>query len=197
FFKIKNEGAISAGIRRIEAVTGQEGVNYVHDMAIIIEELKKMFNSTSLIADIIKLRQQNTDLTQRVEDYAKIHRMNIKNNIQSSLDYSDGINWYVGTLDVAIEGLKDIALMLKKESAPIIFVVGTTFADKPSLIIMISDDLVASKGLNAANIVREAARQIEGGGGGQPSIATAGGKNTEKLGEAIDVAMKLIKEKIK
>lgn len=196
FFKIKNEGAISAGIRRIEAVTGAEAVATVHEMSSIIDELKKMFNSASILSEIIRLKELNTDLTKRVEDYAKVHRMNIKNDIQSSLDYVDGVNWYVGTLDVAIEGLKEIALMLKKESAPMVFVVGTTFAEKPSLIVMISDDLVESKGLNAANIVREAAKQIEGGGGGQPSLATAGGKNTDRLGEAIDVAVKLIKEKL-
>ncbi|MFI3321404.1 MAG: alanine--tRNA ligase [Rikenellaceae bacterium] len=196
YFKIKSEGAISAGVRRIEAVTGQEAVEIIQDGQNVIEELKKMFNTPSIVAEIKKLRDANIDLTHKIDEFAKARRVAIKEEIKEALEYVDGVNWYVGNLEVAVDGLKEIAQMLKTESAPIVFVVGTTFGSKPSLVVMVSDDLANQKGINASTVVRQAAKLIQGGGGGQPTLATAGGKDSEKLGEAIDLAVSLIKEKI-
>ena len=195
-FRIVSEGAISAGIRRIEAVTGSQAIDIMQEQANVIFELGKIFSAPSVVGEVVKLKDKNSELSKRVEDYATIERMAIKDKIVASMEQKDGIYWYTDTLNLSADAIKDIALGVKREKSPAILVVGTKSDNKPALVVMVSDDLVKDKALNASNIVREAAKQMQGGGGGQPTLATAGGKQLDKLDSAIATAISLINEKL-
>ena len=195
-FRIVSEGAISAGIRRIEAVSGSEAIELMQEQANVVFELGKIFSAPSVVGEVVKLKDKNSELSKKIEEYATLERKAIKDKIVASMEQKDGIYWYVDTLTLSADAIKDIALGVKNEKSPAIFVAGTTAGDKPALVVMLSDDLVKDKGLNASNIVREAAKLMQGGGGGQPTLATAGGKLIDKLDDAISTAVSLITSKL-
>ena len=192
FFKIVSESAIAAGIRRIEARTGLAAENIVDVMENALRSAKALFNNApDLALAIRKLIEENDNFKKEIENVAKEKAAAFK---QVLLDEAKEIN---GIKTVVLRQadparLKNAAFMLQKEAENLAVVAAYETEGKPQLLVMYSADLVA-KGHNASNDVRAAAKAILGGGGGQPGLATAGGKNVQGLDEAIEILLNNIK----
>ena len=192
FFKIVSESAIAAGIRRIEARTGLAAENIVDMMENTLRSAKALFNNApDLALAIKKLIDENDGFKKEIENVAKEKAAAFK---QVLLDEAREIN---GIRTVVLRQadparLKNAAFMLQKEAENLAVVAAYETEGKPQLLVMYSADLVA-KGHNASNDVRAAAKAILGGGGGQPGLATAGGKNVQGLDEAIEILLNNIK----
>lgn len=192
FFKIVSESAIAAGIRRIEARTGLAAENIVDMMENTLRSAKALFNNApDLALAIKKLIDENEGFKKEIENVAKEKAAAFK---QVLLDEAKEIN---GIRTVVLRQadparLKNAAFMLQKEAENLAVVAAYETEGKPQLLVMYSADLVA-KGHNASNDVRAAAKAILGGGGGQPGLATAGGKNVQGLDEAIEILLNNVK----
>ena len=192
FFKIVSESAIAAGIRRIEARTGLAAENIVDVMENTLRSAKALFNNApDLALAIKKLIDENDGFKKEIENVAKEKAAAFK---QVLLDEAKEIN---GIRTVVLRQadparLKNAAFMLQKEAENLAVVAAYETEGKPQLLVMYSADLVA-KGHNASNDVRAAAKAILGGGGGQPGLATAGGKNVQGLSEALEILLSNIK----
>ena len=189
--KIVSEGAIAAGVRRIEAVTGKYAEAYINTFIDTCEELKSMFNSPNLVQAIQKLASDNEVMKKQIDHFKQ---EKIKQDIikwQREIRQINDINIISGVVEDDADSLKQIAYQLRTATDHLAIVFGTIDGGKPSLIVALSDDLVA-QGLQAGKLVREAAISIQGGGGGQPSLATAGGKNCDGIQAAIDKVITLL-----
>ncbi|MDR0428249.1 MAG: alanine--tRNA ligase [Dysgonamonadaceae bacterium] len=186
-FRIISESSIAAGIRRIEAITAEAAENYFYTQQDMLKEIKSMFNHTpDLMSALKKFLEENAELKKQTEEYIKEKTILVKRKLIDSKQIVQGMNLFTmeGSFPPAV--IKDIALQLRGEfPEKTYFVAATEFENKPSLTVMISDDLV-KRGLNAGQIVRDVAKNIQGGGGGQPHFATAGGKNSEGLAAALE-----------
>ncbi len=190
--KIVSESSIAAGIRRIEAVTGKKVEELIDTVQDSLNEVRGLFNNTpDLKTTIAKYLEENADLKKQVEDYMKEKAGEIKERLLKGAVDINGIKLIKAKMLLPAETIKNIAFQLRSEiQENIFFVAGTLDNNKPLLTVMISDNLV-KEGLNAGQIVREAAKLIQGGGGGQPHFATAGGKNPEGLNEAIEKVIEI------
>ncbi len=191
-FKIVGESSIAAGIRRIEAITGQAMEDSVYDMYDSIKELKALFNNVPNLQHAIrKSIEENGDLKKQIDDYVKEKALELKHRLLDKAVVMNGIQVYKFKAEIDPNMVKDIAFQIRGEvHEKLFFVAGTVVDNKPSLTVMLSDDLVTD-GLNASNLVREAAKLIQGGGGGQAHFATAGGKDAEGITAAIDKVLEL------
>ena len=176
---ITSEGSISAGVRRIEAITADKAEAYVNHHLKTLKEIGAMFNNpANLKASVEELFAKLNSLGKQIEVYEKDAAGNIKKELIGKVTAVNGINFLaekVATDNAAI--LKDIAFQLKGEVDNLFLVLAAEIDGKANIHVMIADNLVAAKGLHAGNIVRELAKLVNGGGGGQPFYATAGGKN--------------------
>ena len=186
FFKIISESAIASGVRRIEATTGINAENLVEASEDIFRMLQDMLNnSPNLVTSIKRLVEENDSTKKELEAMARERAIELKNSLLKSSTVINGYNVIAVKGVFRPEMMKNIALMLRNETNNTIFAAATLFDSKPSLTLMYSNDLT-EQGFNAGKDIREAAKHIQGGGGGQPSLATAGGKNTEGLSQAMD-----------
>ena len=192
FLKITTESAIAAGVRRIEAVTAQKAEELVYFHQDLIKEVSSLFhNSPNLVNAIKKAIEENVDFKKKAEEYMKEKAVAMKEHLLKSMEDLNGKKLIRFTLDMPGEMVKDIAYQLRGQiTEDLVFVAGTYDGGKPLLTIMLSDNLVAG-GLNASTIVREAAKEIQGGGGGQPFFAQAGGKNADGIAAAVAKAVEL------
>lgn len=192
-FRIVNESSIAAGIRRIEAVTAEVCEDYFYTQQEIISEMKTLFNNTpNLLQAIHKFFDENADMKKKMDDFIKEKTILLKDAVIKQKETINGIDVFSIRGHYPAEVVKDIAFQLRGEYPTSSVCVGATdIENKPLLTLMLSDDLVAN-GLNASQIVREAAKHIQGGGGGQPHFATAGGKNIDGLAKALDEIMSKI-----
>lgn len=192
-FKIVSESAIAAGMRRIEAITAEKVEEFMYDYIDNFEDLKVMVGQANLKPAIQKLISENEELKSSLEEFEKEKIDSMFNDIKSKVEKIDEINYIGLNLPLSSELIKDLAYRFKNffNNTNFVFIAGSNMADKPTITIMLSEDLVA-KGHNAGAIVRDAAKFIQGGGGGQPFFATAGGKNHQGLEEAINKAKELI-----
>lgn len=186
--RILSESSVAAGVRRIEAVTGAKVEQMMDDTQDLIREISSFFNNVpDLRIAIRKAIDENADLKKKVEEAQKEQVSRLKDKMRNEIAEKDGIKLIKGVFPLPAAAIKDIAFQLRGEiSENFLFLVGSIEAGKPALTVMISDNLVANKGLNAGKMIREAAKAIQGGGGGQPHFATAGGKNPEGLAEAVN-----------
>lgn len=185
-FKIISESAIAAGVRRIEATTGINAEKLIHDNEEIIASVKAMFNNTpNLIASVGKVIEENETLKRRVDEFMRERAADLKKQLLAEKHYINGINVLMLTGEYNPEVVKNVAFMLRGETS-IMLIAGYSFEGKANLALMFSDDLV-SHGRNAAKSIRDAAKLISGGGGGQPFFATAGGKEIQGLNAAISL----------
>jgi alanyl-tRNA synthetase len=193
-FRITGESSIAAGIRRIEAITAETAENFFYAQQDIIHNIKMMFNNTpDLIHALRKFFDENAELKKQIEEYIKEKLVHLKKQVIETHRQVNGIHLFVLKGFFPAEIVKDMAFQIKGEfSEKACFVAATASENKPLLTLMISDDLVQN-GLNAGQIVREAAKQINGGGGGQPHFATAGGKDIDGLATALDEMINKIK----
>ncbi|MBR2333632.1 MAG: alanine--tRNA ligase, partial [Rikenellaceae bacterium] len=198
FFKIISESAISAGVRRIEAVTGVKAENALYAVEDTVREMQQRIGNPNLVQAISKLIEQNTSLAAQIEARRKEQIDSMAKRIAENVaDYDcDGVITIAKRMDIPADYIKDLAFNLKSRIPNLVFVAGTEVGGKPSLSIMLGDEIVA-RGLNAGEVVRAAAKEIQGGGGGQAFFATAGGKNAAGLESAITKAVEIINQKLK
>ena len=182
FFKIMSESSSSAGVRRIEAITGETGMNFLKDQFSQYDRLKNFLKQTDdPLKSIEKLYLENDQLKKQVEQLNLIWK--------NSINVVNGIN-YIGLItDLNAASVKDLIFQLKKEISNLFIIIGTKTEQKPTLSLGISDDLLNLKNLHAGTIIRELSKEIKGGGGGQPSFATAGGSDTSGLENAINKSL--------
>ena len=185
-FRIVTESSIAAGIRRIEGITGAGADEAYYQMQDELRTVKGYFNNTpNLTAAIEKLVLENQDNLKKLEAFAAEQAKVLKNELLQKASTIKGVLLVVFEGDATAETIKNIAFQLRGEiTTGLAFIAGSMESDKPLLTVTFSDDLVV-KGLNAGNLVREAAKAIQGGGGGQPHFATAGGKNVAGLAGAV------------
>ena len=191
-FKIVSEGSVAAGVRRIEAVTGLKAEEMLDDYQDLIIGLKQLFNNApDLKGAIEKYIEENAGLKKQLEEFVKEKAVMLKERLLSKAKDINGIKLITHTGEMPADIVKDIAFALRGEvSGNMVFAAATIANGKPMLTLMISDSLVA-QGLDAGRIVKEAARAIQGGGGGQKHFATAGGKNPDGLSVALDKMIEL------
>ncbi|MHC1705487.1 MAG: alanine--tRNA ligase [Tenuifilaceae bacterium] len=194
FFKIVSEGAIAAGIRRIEAITGKKAEEFVYAQVDSIKEVKQTLgNPSNLLQGAAKLIEENENLRKEIESFMREKLQTVKAELKASVNSKNGINIIAKRIEISNpDAIKDLAYQLKNEVENLFLVLGSVSDGKALLTVMIDEKLVESKKLNASNIIREAAKEIQGGGGGQPFYATAGGKNPAGLDAAIDKAVSII-----
>ena len=188
--RIVSESSIAAGIRRIEAVTGEHVEELIDDVQDTIDQIKQMLNNApDAIAALNKSLAENSDLKKQVDDFMKQRIAILSKQLIAEAKLENGIHVLTLTGERIPDVVKGVALAVKAEChEATAFLAATEYEDKPMLTIMLSEDLVKG-GLNAGNIVRAAAKFIQGGGGGQPHFAQAGGRNTQGLEDAM-VAMR-------
>ena len=192
FFKIISESAIAAGVRRIEATTGLEAENIVDAMENTLRVAKAFFNNVpDLAGSIRKLIEENEKYRKEMEKIAREKALVMKKNLESMAKEINGVKVVVVNHPADPAALKNVAFMLQKETENTALFGAFEYEGKPQLIIMYSADLIAA-GHNAGKDIKEAAKAIAGGGGGQPGLATAGGKNPEGLADALEIMMKNI-----
>ncbi|MDO5447048.1 MAG: alanine--tRNA ligase [Prevotellaceae bacterium] len=187
-FKILSEGSVAAGIRRIEAITGEAFENAVYDMEDTLKEVRSLFNNAKdLKATIEKFLNENAGMKKEIEAFQAQKVEEMKTRLLEKAIDANGVKIVKAVIPMPAQSAKDLAFKLVQAQPDNLFVaLGTYEADKPMLTVMISQDLVKANGLNAGQIVREAAKLINGGGGGQPHFASAGGKNKDGLSAAVD-----------
>ncbi|HPD87457.1 MAG TPA: alanine--tRNA ligase-related protein, partial [Proteiniphilum sp.] len=193
-FRIVSESAIAAGVRRIEAVTAKGCEEYLYAKEDAILEIKNMLNNVpDVMQGVQRLMSENDEMKKQVQEFLKEKSEQLRQRIIEKRVELNGITLFRVELPVGMpDVVKDIAFQLKAQfPEKMLFVAGVQLNDKPSLTVMLSDDLVA-EGLHAGNMVREAAKLIQGGGGGQPHFATAGGKNSDGLHAAVEAIVQKV-----
>ncbi len=190
--RILSESSVAAGVRRIEAVTGAKVENMLDAMQDSLRELKALFNNApDLGVAIRKYIEENAGLKKQVEEYMKEKEAQVKEKLLQSIKEVNGVKVIRFVAPMPADAVKNIAFQLRGEiTENLFFVAGTVFEGKPMLTVMLSDNLVAG-GLKAGMLVKEAAKLIQGGGGGQPHFATAGGKNPDGVNAAVDKVIEL------
>ena len=189
-FKIMSESSIASGIRRIEAWTGGKVFSYFKEQDALLADIKSTLKqSPKPIETIEKLQQENAELKKRLEKFSIMQQSMVKEELKSSIQTINGVNVIIEKVSLdSNDAIKNIAFQLKNELSNLFLVLAVVVEGKPILTVMVSDELTKSTSLHAGNIVRELAKEIQGGGGGQAFFATAGGKNAEGLDGALSKA---------
>lgn len=193
-FRIINESSIAAGIRRVEAITAEVCDDYFYSQQDVITELKNLANNApNLVQAIHKHYDENAEMKKKLEEYVKEKTVQLKEAIIRKKEVVNNINIFKLVGPIPAEVVKDIAFQIRGEyTENSVFIGLTLFEQKPNITLMLSDDIVAG-GANASSIVRETAKNIQGGGGGQAHFATAGGKNPDGLSKAYEDILERLK----
>lgn len=185
-FKITSEGAVAAGIRRIEAISGNDVKQYFVNEENTLKEIKQSLkNPQDVLKSVHSLQDENAKLKKQIEQLLKDKAKNLKGELLAEIQEINGINFLAKQIDLDANGAKDLAYELGSNNNNLFLVFGTITDDKPMLTCYISKELAESKNLNAGQVVRELGKFIQGGGGGQAFFATAGGKNPNGMDEAL------------
>jgi alanyl-tRNA synthetase len=190
YFKIVAESAVAAGVRRIEAITAIKAEVYINAQDELLKSIKELLNNPADLAKSVEtLLSENIKLKKEVEKAVLAKASGLKDILKEKVQNINGINFIAEMVSLPnAEAIKNLAYQLKDVVENLFLVLAANIEDKPLLTVMISDNLVKEKGMNAGNIVRELAKEIQGGGGGQPFFATAGGKNVDGLESALEKA---------
>ena len=190
--KILSESSVAAGIRRIEAITGEKVENMLYTLQDLTNELRTMFNNAPDVkAAILKSIEENATLKKQIEESMKEKAAQAKAHIVSQTAIVNGVTLYRGILPMPADLVKDMAFQLRNGAEDALVIIGSLHEGKPMLTAAASDNMVKAHGMNVGKIIREAAKLIQGGGGGQPHFATAGGKNADGLSAAVDKFVEL------
>ena len=190
--KIISESAIAAGIRRIEAITAEKIEQYTYTMIDTLRQVREVFNnSPAFLQSMKKAVEENNELKKQLEDVMRERMIEMQNGLLKNIEEINGINVIRFRTSFASELIKDMAFNIRNRFERLIFIAGSDHGSKPNLTIALSDALVA-EGKNASTVVREAAKEMQGGGGGQVFFATAGGKDINGLDKAIEKALQLL-----
>lgn len=192
-FKIVGESAVAAGIRRIEAVTAEKAETLIEKELDELNQIRAMLKSKDTANGIAKLIEENKKLQKEVEKLLAAQAGALKGELINKAEALNGVNLIVAKLPLGdSNAIKTLAYQIEGEVDNAVIVFGAVVKDKPQLMITINKELVGSKGLNAGTMIRELAKEIQGGGGGQPFFATAGGKNADGLDAALAKAKSLV-----
>ena len=192
FFKILSESAIAAGIRRIEAVTGEEAEAYVFGIQDMLRTARSFFNNVpDLSGAISKLIEDNATFKKQAEEFSRQKAADFAKKLSDKAEEMNGVKVIVSRAPVEPAMMRNAALALQKEMKGMAIIAAYEFEGKPQLLLAYSDDLVAA-GHNAGKEIREAAKFIQGGGGGQPVLATAGGKDVAGLSDAVEALIAIV-----
>lgn len=192
-FKIISEGSVSAGVRRIEAVSGEKAEEYINDKINILNEIKAFVKSNkNIIDDIHSLVSKNEEMKQELEEFKKTFLGGVKDSLKKSFKEEVGINIVTRQVEIDADDTKEVLFKLRGELYKSVAILGGLNKEKPFISIMITNDLVDEYGLNAGKIIKEVAKEIGGGGGGQAFFASAGGSKPDGIKQAIDKAKDLI-----
>ena len=192
-FMITSESAVAAGVRRIEAITNEFAKQYLMEQNDLLHEVKGMLkNPQDITKSVASLQDENAKLKKQVEQLLKDKAKNLKGELASQFQSVNGVDFLALQVDLDAAGAKDLVHELGSNKDNLFVVLATVNEDKPMLTCYISKELVASKGLNAGQVVRELGKHIQGGGGGQPFFATAGGKNAAGIKEALEKAKEFL-----
>ena len=188
-FKIVSEGAIAAGIRRIEAITAEKAEEYWNLRESLLSEAGELLkNPKDMLKGLRNLIEENVELKRQVAELSKLKLQQLKEEFAAQVQHYNGINFLTAKVDLDAETVKNLAYELSTSIPDLFLVLATEGDGKATLTVMLSENLVKERKLNAGNIVRELAKEIQGGGGGQPHIATAGGKNPAGIPAALEKA---------
>jgi alanyl-tRNA synthetase len=194
YFKIVSEGAVAAGIRRIEAITGDAVKSFFASHEELLNEIKTALkNPQDSLKAVVSLQEDNAKLKKQLESLLREKAMNMKGELAKELQEINGIQFLAKQVDLNPEVAKDLAYELGNLGNNLFLVLATAEEGKPMLSCYISKELVADRKLHAGQVVRELGKFIQGGGGGQPFFATAGGKNTAGIQQALEKAIEFIK----
>ena len=185
-FILLHEGAVASGVRRIEAITGEFAKDFFISNSNKFKEIKKVLQNTKdPLKSIITIQEENSDLKKQIQTLLKEKGKNLKTALKNEISEMNGVNFLAKLVDLDANGIKDISFELGGEFDNLFLLLGTNQNGKALLSCYISKGLVTSKNLDAGKIIRELGKCIQGGGGGQPFFATAGGKNPDGLSEAL------------
>lgn len=192
-FKIVSEGSVAAGIRRIEAISAAKAEAHLNEQLGLLNDIKELLKSpkdlTKAVQDLI---DQNQQLSKQIEGMNREKAKGLSKDLLNAKVDVNGVNLIAEKVDLDADALKTMLFQMKPQLENTFVVLGSENKGKAQLTVMISDDLVASKGLNAGTIIRDLAKEISGGGGGQPFFATAGGKNPQGIPSALEKAKALL-----
>ena len=185
-FILLHEGAVASGVRRIEAITGEFAKDFFISNSNKFKEIKKVLQNTKdPLKSIVTIQEENSDLKKQIQTLLKEKGKNLKTALKNEISEMNGVNFLAKQVDLDANGIKDISFELGGEFDNLFLLLGTNQNGKALLSCYISKGLVTSKNLDAGKIIRELGTYIQGGGGGQPFFATAGGKNPDGLSEAL------------
>ncbi len=194
YFKIVSESAVAAGVRRIEAITNQAVKEYFAQQEKALEDINALLkNPQDTLKAVTTLQDENAKLKKQLESLLKEKAKNLKGDLAAGIEEINGVRFLAKQVDLDANGAKDLAYELGNLGNNLFLLFATVTDGKPMLTCYISKELVAEKGLNAGQVVRELGKHIQGGGGGQPFFATAGGKNPDGIAAALTGARDFIK----
>ncbi|WP_044403021.1 alanine--tRNA ligase [Lacinutrix sp. Hel_I_90] len=192
-FKIVSEGAVAAGIRRIEAITNDAVKDFYSETSTAFSEIKALLNNAQNPKEaVLKLQNENSDLKKHIEDLLKDKAKNMTGELANNLTEINGVQFLAQKVDLDAGGIKDVAFDLGSKHKNLFLLFGSAVGDKAMLTCYISKELVAERDLNAGTVVRELGKLIHGGGGGQPFYATAGGKHPAGIEQALNQAKQYV-----
>ncbi len=192
-FKITSESAIAAGVRRIEAITADKAETWFYEKLQLLDEVSDALkNPKDLLKGLKNLVEENQSLKKDSAELSKIKGGQVKENLLKNAEVINGITWISAKLDLDTDTIKNLAFELRSSAENVFVVLANETDGKAGLTVAVSDALVKAGKLNAGTIVREIAKEVEGGGGGQPHIATAGGKKPEGIPAALEKARMII-----
>ena len=193
FFKIISESSVAAGIRRVEAKTGKEFENLFYGMEDMLTAIRELFNNAKDLRGVLeKYVMEHDSLKKQIEGFKAEANERLKKQLIDKQELRNGIHIVRAVLPLDAASAKDLVFKIRQEiPESLVCVLGTVAEGKPMLNVMLSDDMVKDHGLNAGQLVREAAKLIKGGGGGQPHFASAGGKDKDGLSAAVDQVIAL------
>jgi len=194
FFKITAESAVAAGVRRIEAITGIAAENYINEQSRLVNQLKDLLkNPKDISKSVESLLDENARLKKEIEKSILEKSSGLKNELAQKVEAVNGINFIAQKVQLPnADAVKNLAYQLKDIVPNLFLVLAADIEGKPGLTVMIAENLVKEKNLNAGTIVRELAKEIKGGGGGQPFFATAGGSDVSGIEKALERAKTFI-----
>ena len=191
-FKIVSEGAIAAGIRRIEAITGEAVEDYLDEQLDLISRLRECVKSPDLVKAVASLNEQNSALKKEVERLMQEKAQGVAEKLLQQASDHEGYKLITETLTCTGDQLRNIALLLKQMDENTLAILGSVAEGKPALCLLLPEAFAETKGLDATKLIREVAKEIQGGGGGQKTLCVAGGRNADGLSKA----MEMLKERI-
>jgi alanyl-tRNA synthetase len=193
-FRIISEGAIAAGIRRIEAITEAKALEYYTAHMEILEEAKELLkNPKDILKGIRTILEENQQFKKQLNEFGKGKLIEVKEDLIKNAQLVNGIHFITKKVELDNDSIKDLAFDLKNSVDNLFLVLASENDGKANLTVVISENLVKERGMNAGTIIRELAKEIGGGGGGQPHIATAGGKNPDGIDKALEKSKSFLK----